>query len=376
MKIIQILPELNSGGVERGTSELAQYLVQTGHESVVVSHGGRLVKTIEAQGSRHITLPVHRKSLSSLAQIRKLRQLFLQENPDIIHVRSRVPAWLAWFAWKSLPKATRPRFVSTFHGFYSVNSYSRIMTRSEHIIAVSSSIKAHILQHYPVAAENITVIHRGVTSAFYPRDYAASGEWTEKWNAQYPQLHGRYVINLPGRITRWKGHEDFCRLIHSLIERGLPVHGTIAGACHPKKQEFETELRGLIQSLGMEAHITFLGDRTDLREVMSVSDCIVSLSLDPEAFGRVSLEALCLGKPVAAYHHGGVAEQLDAMFPQGNVPPGQWQVAADLIASWIKTPPAPPSENAFTLENMLSQTVAVYRNLLASPRESFVGQKR
>lgn len=366
MKVIQILPELNSGGVERGTSELAQHLVKSGHDSIVISNGGRLVKSIEAQGSRHITLPVHRKSLHSLTQISRLRALFISEKPDIIHVRSRVPAWLAWLAWKSLPAQGRPHFVTTFHGFYSVNAYSRIMTRGEQIIAVSASVKAHIIKNYAVADDKITVIHRGVTSDFYPRDFQASAEWLQQWQTQYPQLQGRYCINLPGRITRWKGHEDFCQLIHALLKQGLPVHGTIAGSCHPKKREFETELRDLISKLGITEHITFLGDRTDLREVMSVSDAVVSLSLDPEAFGRVSLEALCLGKPVAAYHHGGVAEQLDAMFPQGNIPPGDWHAAAERIASWITTPPPPPGENAFTLENMLAQTIGVYEKLLAS----------
>lgn len=368
MKIIQILPELNSGGVERGTCELAEHLVHSGHESIVISHGGRLTERLAAQGTRHINLPVHRKHPSSLGLIYTLRQLFLKEKPDIVHVRSRVPAWLAWLAWKSLPRSTRPRFVTTYHGFYSVNGYSRVMTRGEQIIAVSAAVKAHILKNYPVPDEKITIIHRGVSSEFYPRDYTPSESWLRQWQDTYPQLQGRYCINLPGRITRWKGHVDFCRMIHALIEKGLPVHGTIAGSCHPKKLEFGAELERLIEELGIKAHITFLGDRTDLREVMAVSDAVVSLSLDPEAFGRVSLEAMCLGKPVAAYHHGGVAEQLDAMFPQGNVPPGDWQAAVRLIESWIEQPPQPPSDNQFTLENMLNQTLGVYQKVLASPR--------
>lgn len=368
MKIIQILPELNSGGVERGTCELAEHLVKQGHESLVISHGGRLTQRLAEQGTRHISLPVHRKSLASLLLITTLRRLFLQEKPDIVHVRSRVPAWLAWLAWKSLPRASRPRFVSTFHGFYSVNAYSRIMTKGEQVIAVSESVKKHILAHYPIDDERITVIHRGVSNDFYHPDFQASPAWIQQWKKDFPQLEGKYCINLPGRISRWKGHEHFCHLIHALKQKNLPVHGTIAGSCHPKKQEFGEELRALIRSLNLSEDITFLGDRTDLREVMSVSDAIVSLSLDPEAFGRVSLEAMGLGKPVAAYHHGGVAEQLDALFPQGNIAPGDWNAAAELIASWIEHPPQPPRENTFTLEKMLSQTIGVYEQVLARPR--------
>lgn len=365
MKIIQILPELNSGGVERGTCELAQHLVTIGHESIVISHGGRLTKRLAEQGTRHITLPVHRKSLTTFFLVATLRQIFLTEKPDIIHVRSRVPAWIAWLAWKSLPRSSRPRFVSTFHGFYSVNAYSRIMTRGEQIIAVSASVKKHILQHYPIAPERVTVIHRGISNDFYHPNFQPSPEWIEQWRNEFPQLQGKYCINLPGRISRWKGHEHFCHLIHALRQKNLSVHGTIAGSCHPKKQEFGNELQALIQSLKLTDHITFLGDRTDLREVMSVSDAVVSLSLEPEAFGRVSLEAMGLGKPVAAYHHGGVAEQLDALFPEGNVTPGDWNSAAELIVSWIDQAPTPPRENIFTLEKMLTQTVEVYHEVMA-----------
>ena len=117
MKVIQILPELNSGGVERGTLEVGQYLVQQGHESVVISNGGRQVAQLEAEGSRHITLPVHNKRLSSLKQVKVLRRLFEKEQPDIIHLRSRVPAWLAWLAWRKMDPQTRPRLVTTVHGF-------------------------------------------------------------------------------------------------------------------------------------------------------------------------------------------------------------------------------------------------------------------
>jgi glycosyltransferase involved in cell wall biosynthesis len=366
MKVIQILPELNSGGVERGTLEVSKYLISQNHQSLVISHGGRLVAQLEQEEGTHITLPVHRKSLATLLLIKNLRKIFASEKPDIIHVRSRVPAWIAWLAWKSLPHATRPRFVSTFHGFYSVNSYSRIMTRGEQIIAVSDSVKQHILQNYPIDPTRITVIHRGISNDFYRPDFQPSDSWLTQWRYQYPQLQGKYCINLPGRISRWKGHEHFCHLIRALLEKNLPVHGTIAGSCHPKKQEFGSELRALIASLKIENHITFLGDRTDLREVMSVSDAIVSLSLDPEAFGRVSLEAMGLGKPVAAYHHGGVAEQLDALFPAGNIPPGDWNAAADLIASWIAQAPQPPLENTFTLEKMLLNTMNLYIKLISN----------
>ena len=151
MKVMQLLPELNSGGVERGTLEIARALVSQGHQSLVVSNGGRLVAQLEAEGSTHLTLPVHKKSLSSLWQIRPLRRLIMQYQPDIVHVRSRVPAWLTHFALRGIPASQRPHLISTVHGFYSVNRYSEIMTQAEKVIAVSDSVVQYITEHYKTA---------------------------------------------------------------------------------------------------------------------------------------------------------------------------------------------------------------------------------
>ena len=133
MKVLQVLPELNSGGVERGTLELADFLVARGHQSLVLSGGGRLVPKLEAGGSRHITMPVGRKALATLFLIPKLRKLLLDERPDILHLRSRVPAWVLKLAWRGLPEVDRPHLVTTVHGFYSVNAWSAVMTRGERL---------------------------------------------------------------------------------------------------------------------------------------------------------------------------------------------------------------------------------------------------
>ena len=149
MKVIQILPELNAGGVERGTLEIADFLSKQGHEAIVISNGGRMVEALEASGARHIAMPVHRKSLVSLLQVLPLRRLMEKERPDILHIRSRVPGWIAYLAWRGMSPKTRPRLVSTVHGFYSVNRYSAIMTKGERVIAVSESTRQYILKSYP-----------------------------------------------------------------------------------------------------------------------------------------------------------------------------------------------------------------------------------
>ena len=323
MKIVQILPELEVGGVERGTLEIAAHLVGAGHESLVISNGGRMVTELEQAGSRHIRMPVHRKALASLGQVVRLREFFIQEKPDLIHLRSRLPAWLAWLAWKSMARGTRPRLVTTVHGFYSVNAYSAVMTRGERVIAVSASVRDYILKNYPkTPAEKIRVIPRGVDPGDYGVEFRPTSEWLSRWRAAQPGLAGKCVLLLPGRITRLKGHEDFFNLIDGLKNAGIPVHGLVAGDAHEKKRAYLEELRGAVQTLGLAGDITFLGHRSDLREVMAISDIICALSQQPESFGRTVLEAMALGKPVVGYDCGGVGELLGALFPSGRVPLG------------------------------------------------------
>jgi len=367
MKVIQILPELQTGGVERGTLEVGKYLVEQGHESIVISNGGRLVEQLEAEGSRHITLPVHKKRLSSLTQIRVLRKLFSDERPDIIHVRSRMPAWLAWLAWRKMNIHSRPKFISTVHGFYSVNAYSRIMTRGKAVICVSNSVRDYVRKNYPdVPDEVLTVIHRGVDPMTAPYGYQPSETWRQQWESDFPQVKGKFVITLPGRITRWKGQLDFLQVIGQLKAAGLPVHGLIVGEAHPRKIEFFHELKTAIQSQKLENDVTLVGHRSDPLEIMAVSDIVVSCSTDPEAFGRVSLEALSIGKPVFGYHHGGVAEQLDKLYPRGAIELGKTDEMAQAILNWQKSPSYPEKKNPFTLENMCLKTTAVYQRALST----------
>lgn len=367
MKIIQILPELNTGGVERGTLEVGKYLVEQGHQSIVVSNGGRLVEQLEAEGSRHMTLPVHKKHLSSLKQIKVLRRLFEQEQPDILHLRSRLPGWLAWLAWRKMDPQTRPRLVTTVHGFYSINAYSAIMTKGERVICVSNSVNDYILKNYPkVPEERLTVIHRGVDPQEFPYGYRAPPDWLAQWQADYPQLEGKYVVTLPGRITRWKGQLDFVKVIAGLKKKGLLIHGLLVGEPHPKKLEFLEEVKTAIQAADLENDITLVGHRSDLREVMAVSDVVVSCSTDPEAFGRVTLEALALGKPTTGYAHGGVAEQLEALLPEGKISLGDIAAMVDLLNNWQLQTPEPKRENPFTLDSMLQTTTRLYTQLYSN----------
>ncbi len=370
--VMQLLPALESGGVERGTIEIAAALIAAGHRTIVVSGGGRMVAELEALGALHITLPIGKKSLSSLKYIPVLRQLILTHQVDILHLRSRLPAWLGYLAWKTLETESRPRLVTTVHGPYTPNFYSAVMVKGERVIAVSDMIVAYIRAHYPrVPAARITRIYRGVDPVLYAPDYQPDARWLAAWQAQFPELAGKWVITLPGRITRWKGQLDLLTVMQRLRAQEMPVHALIVGGAHPRKQHFLQEIEQKIQAMGLQSAVTLTGQRGDLKNIMAMSDVVLSLSTEAEAFGRVSLEALSLGKPVLGYAHGGVGEQLAAMYPAGAVPLGDVSKVVEKLNAWYHEG-APPVAAArpFALAAMQAQTLAVYAQLLAAPRSS------
>lgn len=365
MKIVQILPELNAGGVERGTLEIASHLVSQGHEAIVVSNGGRLVEALEKSGALHVHMPVHRKSLATLLQVRPMRRFLTESRPDIVHIRSRVPGWVTWLAWRGMDPATRPHLVSTVHGFYSVSPYSAIMTKGERIIAVSESIRGYILENYPkTPAGKIRVIPRGIEPGNYGRDFRPPSDWMDNWHKAHPTLANKRLLLLPGRITRLKGHEDFFNLIASLKAEGIPAHGLVAGDTHEKKRAYLDELKGVVANLGLQDDIDFLGHRPDIREVMTVSEVVCALSQQPESFGRTVLEAMALGKAVVGYDCGGVGELLDTLFPAGKVPLADKQRLLQTTCSILREDPRPSAVGEpFTLDAMCRATLDVYREL-------------
>jgi glycosyltransferase involved in cell wall biosynthesis len=364
LTVIQLVPALNAGGVERGTVEVAGALVQAGHRAIVVSAGGRLVEAVEGAGARHVRLDIGRKSPLVLSGLPALRQIIEESGAHIVHARSRLPAWLGLMALRMIPAGRRPRFVTSVHGPYTVNAYSGVMVRGERVIAISDFIRDYIVRNYPgVSASRIRVIPRGVDAAQFPHGYRPGREWRERWYREFPQLKGRVVVTLPARITRWKGQADFLRLIGKLRARRRDVHGLIVGGVERRQRPFLQELEAFVARTGLEDAVTFAGHRDDPREVLSVSSLVVSLSLEPEAFGRTSLEALSLGVPVVAYDHGGAGEVLRQILPQGLVPVGDVKAAAARAAAFLDQPPQVPSGHSFTLERMLAKTLSVYEEL-------------
>ncbi|WP_439107939.1 glycosyltransferase family 4 protein [Congregibacter sp.] len=374
MKVLQVLPALDTGGVERGTLDIAKALVTAGHSSSVLSGGGRLVTRLQKQGSEHILWSLGKKSPLTLRHVRPLRHWLASQQFDIMHLRSRLPGWICWLAWRGMDPATRPRLVTTVHGMHSVSRYSEIVSCGERVIVVSESIRDYVLGNYPKCDPGkLRLIYRGINPLEFPRDHQASEKWLSDWYREFPQLLDQRVITMAGRLTRLKGHHDFMSVIEKLRDSGQAVHGLIVGSEDPKRMAYARELYAAVAERGLESHITFAGHRGDLRDIYSVSDVVLSLSTQPESFGRTVLEPLSEGRPVVGYDHGGVAEILSALYPRGAVAVRDVDAAATQVAAILAGQVAPPRRNdRFLLDVMAKDTLSVYEELLSSPRQKQV----
>ena len=369
LNVAQLLPALNGGGVERGAVEVAGELVRRGHRSLVISAGGRLVPELVGAGSEHLAWPLGVKSPLTLRWVRPLRRWLAAQRIDILHARSRLPAWIGWLAWRGMDPATRPRFVTTVHGLYSVSRYSAIMTWGERVIAVSETVRDYLQRHYPeLPAARIQVIPRGVDPAAFPYGYQPSAAWQAHWRQEYPLRSAAPVLALPGRLSRLKGHEDFIELMTRLRARGWPVRGLIVGGVEPRRQRYANQLHQLVRSRGLTDVIQFTGHRSDMREIYAVSTLVLSLSTQPESFGRTVLEALSLGTPVVGYDHGGVGEILARLYPAGRTPVGDLDALTVRVSELLSTAPLASSEPAFPQQRMLDDTLALYEALYQAPR--------
>lgn len=363
LTVLQVLPALDSGGVERGVVEIAEALVAAGHRSLVVSNGGRMVAELVDHGSKHFQRSIGKKSPLTLRHIPWLRKLMIDQRVDVVDIHSRMPGWVTWLAWKSLPSAKRPTLISTLHGLHSTGLYSSIMCRGEHVIVVSETVRDYVRKNYSfVPDKRLHMIHRGIDGREYPRGFQPDEKWKAEFFQQFPKTKDRLLLTLAGRITRLKGHQDLLRLVARLRDRGIAAHGLVVGGTDPRKAAYEDELRTLADSLKLSDHVTFTGHRCDLKQIYAISSIVLSLSSTPEAFGRTVAEALSIGTPVVGYNHGGVAEILAAQFPTGAVEAGNIEALTDAVVAILRQVPRPlPEVNPFEKSAMLAKTLDVYQ---------------
>ena len=368
--VVQMLPELESGGVERGALEVGRYLCRHGHRSIVISAGGRLVERLQEEGSEHYAWQVGRKTPVCLKYILPLRRLLVQEKVDILHLRSRLPAWIGYLAWKSLPEKLRPKLVTTFHGFYSVNAYSAVMTRGQKVIAISSAVADHIRQYYRVPQERIIRIFRGVDETEFSPGVVNPERVTalrESWNLEED---AGPVVMLPGRLTRLKGHDVFFKALAEV--QSLPWTAVCVGDA--ENPSYAAELRSLIRRLGLENRVRLAGHCKDMPAAYLVADVVVSAtSGEAEAFGRIAVEAQAMGRPVIASAHGGSLETvLDGETGRLFIPGDPQSLAVALgellSSSALREKYAQAARNwvqqRFTVETMCGETLKVYESLL------------
>jgi glycosyltransferase involved in cell wall biosynthesis len=364
LTVAQLLPALESGGVERSTIEIAQALADAGHRALVVSAGGRLLPALEATGARHLALDIGSKSPLVLRHVPRLRRWFAEEGVDIIHVRSRLPAWLAWRALRGMDPGRRPRLVSTVHGLNSPSRYSAIMARGERVVCVSEAVRAHLLRHYPETdPARLRVIERGIDPAAFPRAQLPDRSARAAISARHPALAGEGpLLLLPGRGTRLKGHADAIDLLATLRAAGLDVRLWLCGARDPARARYLAELEAQAVRSGVADALALTAPTDAMPQAYAASDLVLQLSRKPEAFGRTVLEALAVGRPVLGWDHGGVGELLARWQPQGAVAPFDPVALAHRAQSLLAEPP-PPVTMPDGLRAMQQATLALYAEL-------------
>jgi len=366
LTVVQLLPALDAGGVERSTLEVSAALLDAGHRAIVVSAGGRLLPALQAIGAEHIALPIGRKSPLTLLHIPRLRALFRDTRADIVHARSRLPAWLAVSALRGMD--ARPQFVTTMHGLNSPGRYSGVMLRGERVICVSETVRDYALRHYPHAnPARLVVIPRGVDPSAFAGVAAPDAAWRARFVAQHPQLDGGRLLLLPARGTRLKGHQHALDLLARLRADGIDARLLLAGVDQPGRERYLAELRAHGEALGLRDAVAYSAPLAEMRSLYALSDLVLQLSRKPEAFGRTVIEALCSGRAVLGWDHGGVGELLRELFPDGAVALGDADGLAERAKSLLAaTRPAIPLPDRYTLARMQADTLALYADLVAS----------
>jgi len=365
LTVVQLLPALESGGVERSTLEISAALVEAGHRSLVVSAGGRLLPALQAAGAEHVTLDIGRKSLLTLRHLRTLRKLFVDERVDIVHARSRLPAWLGLKAVQGIDAAQRPHFVTTMHGLNSPGHYSAVMTRGERVICVSESVRGYLLQHYPQTdPRKLRVIPRGIDTAQFPRMSWPQPGLRSRFAQASPQLGGNGpLLLLPGRGTRLKGHIDALHLLSALRRTGSDARLWLPGAREAGREDYIAEMESAAASLGIADAVAFTAATSRIADAYAASDLVLQLSRKPEAFGRTVIEALSVGRPVLGWAHGGVGELLAELQPQGVVPAFDEHALLSTAQALLGRPPLPLATMPYTLRAMQEATLTLYQEL-------------
>jgi glycosyltransferase involved in cell wall biosynthesis len=371
--VLQILPRLQQGGVERGTIDMAIAMQRAGWQPLVVSAGGPMAYELKRENIPHIELPVYtKKPWKMRANAKLLEQIIRQYHVDLVHARSRAPAWSAYWACQKMGIP----YVTTFHGTYNMGPwalkkrYNQVMTYGARVIAISQHIADHMQQVYDVPQDRMRLIHRGVdVDKFDPQMISAARKIRLAQHANVPD--DAHVVILPGRLTRWKGQLVFLRAIAKMQRKD--VCALLVGSDQGRK-EYRAELEQEIRNLDIGARVRIIDDCDDMPAIYALSQVVVSASTDPEAFGRVMVEGQAMGRLVVGSDHGGSQETVRPGETGWLTPPGDEDALAAALDMALNMPE--PARHAmgkagmahvrqhFTKHAMTQATLDVYWDVL------------
>lgn len=370
--VMQIIPELGPGGAEQGCIDIADSLVKGGAISIVASNNGSRLHDLARTKATHINLPVHSKNPFVMWQnIHRIRRIIKEHKVDIVHVRSRAPAWSALKACEG----TDAQFMTTCHAPYNFHNktkkfYNSAMAKGKRVIAISHYVAQYLHDNYDLDERTIRLIPRGIPiDRFHPS--LVTSERLVKLTKEWRIPEGQNIVMLPGRLTRWKGHHD---LIEALaILKRKDTFGLIIGS-DQGRTEYRQELEDLIRERGLESHIRMVDHCSDMPAAYMLATVAVCPSTDPEGFGRIPVEAQAMGRPIVATNHGGATETVLHGETGWLVPPSNPQKLAEALNEALALTPEQRNilatramqhvhEN-FTKELMATRTLDVYAELL------------
>lgn len=371
--ICQIIPELSAGGAEQGCIDVATGLKKANCGSIVISNGGTRVPELLRGGTKHISLPVHSKNIITAWQnFNALKKIIDTENINIIHARSRAPAWSAYYA----ASAKRIPFMTTCHAPYNIKNnewkrkYNAIMARGARVIAISEFVRDYLIHNYEIDESIIRLIPRGVdVQKFHPS--LVTAERLIKLSNQWRVPDGARIILLPGRLTRWKGQSVLIEAMAKIKQNDL--FAVLIGS-DQGRTEYRSELETLIRDKNLEHRVRLMDHCTDMPAAYALSTIICSTSTEPEGFGRISIEAQAMGRMMIATNHGGSKETIINEKTGWLVKPNNSDELAQSIDHILKLSDEERNEIAinafnhihahFTKDLMVQKTLDVYRELI------------
>ena len=379
LKVLQVIPKLGYGGAETGCFDIAHYLPENNCKSFIVTSGGELLKFVDRKKVKIFKLPVQSKNpLLIFVNSIILIGIILLNNISIVHARSRAPAWSCLFA----SKLTGRKFVTTFHGTYNFKSnlkkfYNSVMVRSDLIIAGSNFIFSHIKENYSRYLNNkkkFLVIFRGINVDYFDSSTTLESD-EKKLLKQWDIEKDKKIILLPGRLSSWKGQEVFIEAINLInIEIGYEAFYAVILGSDQGRELYKKKLIRLSEQYRMSKQIRFIDHCKNMALAYKVSDIIVSASNEPEAFGRVSVEAQSMGKPIIASNIGGsnetiINEKTGFLFESNNAKSLSKQIlrVLNMDETSLKTIGIEARKNAtqrFNVEKMCFSTYSEYKRLL------------